>query len=91
MVDQPCPVCLEPLQTVISVNLPCGSPSHVLCMSCFLKLHTRTCPLCRASFEHVIPDIEGTTRVNLIEFLTESAIEEAGQRGSDDDVTRSPP
>lgn len=68
----PCPVCLESLDTKITVSLPCGSPYHVFCMYCFLKLHTRTCPLCRQSFEHLVPDLEQTTRVNLIEFLTES-------------------
>ncbi len=65
-----CPVCLEDLNTKITVNIPCiEQKSHVLCIRCFVHLHHRECPLCRKNFEHLLPNIEAQTRMNLIEFL----------------------
>jgi hypothetical protein len=71
MTDDECPVCLEALASNLRVTLPCstGSSLHTVCMRCFIHLCHRACPLCRASFEHAIPEIEDGTRMNLIEFL----------------------
>jgi hypothetical protein len=46
-----CPVCLEETKPVF---LPC---SHHVCDACFPKLRKHTCPICRANYDEIIPEI----------------------------------
>ena len=67
-----CPVCMEDFKERLSVTIPCGTIHHKICMRCFIHLRKRECPMCRKNFEHLIPDIEDDTRMNLVEFLRSS-------------------
>ena len=60
-----CPVCLQS-QTRLSVVISC---SHSICMSCFIHLVKRECPLCRYEFERDLPMIKEDTKHNLIQYL----------------------
>ena len=54
---------LEKLRIVISCN-------HSICLSCFIHLNKRECPLCRYEFEKDLPLIkEQQTKHNLTQYL----------------------
>ena len=65
-----CAICYSGFEHRIRVTLPCGgNADHALCLSCFIHLQKRECPLCRASFVEQLPHIAPETKVNLILFL----------------------
>ena len=67
-----CPICLENMKDKIVITLPCQNISHSMCMKCFIHMRNKLCPICRTSFENIIPDIDSSTRFNLLEFLQSS-------------------
>ena len=48
-----CPVCYEDMNDAISVHFPC---KHGMCLTCFSKLKSHNCALCRKDFHELIPD-----------------------------------
>jgi len=46
-----CVVCMEDCRTRTSCK-------HTICLKCESRIHTQTCPCCRAKYEHYIADLE---------------------------------
>lgn len=48
-----CPVCYEDMEYQITVNFPCR---HSMCISCFCKLKSFTCAMCRSELKELVPE-----------------------------------
>lgn len=64
-----CPVCLNALENTISIRLPCAPDGHCMCLKCFIHMQSRTCPLCRASFEHLVPSVTARIKEQLLHMI----------------------
>lgn len=65
-----CPICLEQTCNKITIQIPCCTTRHEFCLSCFINLKQKSCPLCRRDFESFIPLIEEGALETLLEYLT---------------------
>jgi hypothetical protein len=67
-----CPICYESMQQMLTVAIPCSATvSHRLCLKCFIHLEKKECPLCRGSFEHLIPPMRERSKLTLVQFIRE--------------------
>ena len=48
-----CPVCYEDMEYQIAVKFPCR---HSMCITCFCKLKSFTCAMCRRELKDLVPD-----------------------------------
>ena len=69
--EEECPVCYESLKNKLAISIPCSNITHKICLQCFIHLEKKECPLCRASFEHLIPKIADCAKITLVQFINE--------------------
>lgn len=64
-----CPICLEDTCKKITIQIPCCDTRHEFCLSCFINLRQKSCPLCRKNIEEFIPLIEKDAINTLLIYL----------------------